>query len=322
MSSKGRGRRRYIALVVCTALGSAAGCASVLGIDSERHVGAVDSGATPDVATGDEPAAETGPFANVPPNWQCLNQPPPGRDAGAVSVDFQFNSAAGTSTTVGGNSGTPLPGVQIHACNTLDVGCLSPITSNVISDDGGNAALQVPEAFTGYYELQATSFNPSILARGPQYHSELQAQSLAPTSLVQAGGALAGVQMDPNLGFVVVSVFDCTVTATGSKPAGGVTFTIEGNTGPNEQIIYLANNYPTSGATQTDDVSGTALVFNVPVQPPTDGGPQSGATLTLRASFAATGQEIRTVSALVREGWVTYVDVRPDQADFVPIPGH
>jgi hypothetical protein len=307
---------RAVWVGVCALIAGAAGCASVLGIDADRHVGESDAATLDEVTLDAGTNAEAGPYANVPPNWQCLNNAPPGKDAGpVVQVQFQFESASGNSSTVQGNQGTPVPGVSVHACNTLDVGCLSPITSNSISDDAGMATVKVPEAFTGYYELKAPNFLNSILARPAQYHSEYQLQGLAPASLVAVGGDFVGIKQDPNSGFVVISALDC-----GPVPAAGVTFTIEGNVGPNEQVIYLANNLPTTGATQTDSVSGAALVFNVPVVQSDDAGGSTAATLTLRASFASTGQEIKTVSALVRasQQWMTYVDIRPDQSAWAP----
>jgi len=78
---------------------------------------------------------------------------------------------------------------------------------------------------------------------------------------------------------------------------------------PWSQIVYLENNLPTQAATATDRISGSALIFNVPP-----------ANTSVTASFAATGQAIRTVSALVHAGWVTDVEIRPDQATHLSIP--
>jgi hypothetical protein len=308
-------------------VGVGAGCANVLNIDSDRHVGAPDSstldGPVSDVQ--DESTEDAGPYANVPPNWQCLNKSLPAKDGGPVELEFLLNSASGNSSSVGNDNGTPVTGATFHACNTLDVGCLNPITADSTSDDAGLAFIRVPDAFTGYYELHASGFQDTILSRPAQYHSIYQTQGLAPQALVAAGAALAGATQDPTLGFAVVTACDCTVTASGPTAAPGVTFTIEGNAGPGEQVVYLAANLPTSGATQTDAVSGSAIIFNIPVAGSGSGDASTDAatgasTLTLRASFASTGQEIRTVSALVRQNWVTYVDVWPDQADWVHLP--
>ena len=233
----------------------------------------------------------------MPPNWTCLQQPIPAAPAGTVEVEFVLTSGSGTAS---------IAGAQVEACNLLDVGCqypLSPATAN----NGGVALVTVPGGFSGYYEVNAvnaSTFTPAILSRPRQLSSEYAPQSLVTASQLQSAASFVGVTQDPNLGSAVVTVLDCT-----STPAAGINLVIGGATGEGEQIVYLENNVPSQVATQTDRVSGSALIFNVP----------SG-TLTVTASFAATGQAILTISPIAREGWVTYVEVRPDQATHQPIP--
>ena len=210
-----------------------------------------------------------------------------------MQVEFLFNSGSGTAS---------IAGTQVEACNLLDVGCqypLSPATAN----NSGVALVTVPGGFSGYYEVNASSFTPTILSRPRQLSSEYAPQSLMTASLLQAAASFVGVTQDPNLGSAVVTVLDCT-----STPAADITFTVP-SPGPTETVVYLQDNLPTQGATATDLVSGSALIFNVPP-----------GTLTVTASFAATGQVIRTVSPVAREGWVTYVEIRPDQATHEPSP--
>ena len=102
-------------------------------------------------------------------------------------------------------------------------------------------------------------------------------------------------------------VLELLLTGGGGVPGGTGGTPIPGARVQACNALDVGCQYPRS---QTDNlVSGTALIFNVP----------SG-NLTVTASFAATGQAIRTVSALAREGWVTYVDIRPDQAIHQSIP--
>jgi hypothetical protein len=278
-----------------------AGCATVLGIDADRHItlDPVD-GQTP--AT-DEAGDDAGPFPGVPANWACLNNPIPKKPTGSVQLEFFFNSASGNASSGNGDVGTPVPGADVHACNLLDVGCQYPF-SDQTTDDAGIAVETVPIGFSGYYEMHATNFTPTILSRTPQYSSEYQSQGVANLTLLSAGAGFAGVTQDPNLSIALVTASDCTTTQ-----AAGIVFSVP-KPGPGETVVYLQNNLPTQSATETDSVSGTAMIFNVP---PTE-------TLTVTAFFAATNQPIRTVSAIAREGWVTYVDIRPDQASHQPIP--
>ncbi len=198
---------------------------------------------------------------------------------------------------------TRSPEVQVQACQAIDFSRQNPF-SQAIGDDAGVAVLTVVGGFNGYYEAQASTFVPTILSRPPPLSDEYVPQLLANAELLTAAPMLAGVTQDPTLGIALVSALDCT-----SSPAGGIVFSIGGAIGENVRFVYLANNVPIASATQTDAVSGTALVFNVPTGP-----------LTVTAAFAATGVAIRTVPTIARENWLTYVTILPDQATPLPIP--
>ena len=235
----------------------------------------------------------------MPTNWTCLQAPVPAASSENVEVEFLFTGGGGLT---GGDEGTPIPGAQVQACNALDVGCAYPLSS-ATANDSGVALVKVPGGFSGHYKVNASTFTPAILSRPAQLSSEYAPQSLATASLLQAAASLVGVTQDQNLSIAVVTVLDCT-----STPAANIVFTLP-DASPGEMVVYLLDNLPTQSATATDLLSGTALILNVPP-----------GNLTVTASFAATSQAIRTVSALALEGWVTYVDIRPDQATHPPIP--
>lgn len=213
-----------------------------------------------------------------------------------VQLEFYFNSTSGVG------NGTPIVGASVHACNELDILCSSPL-SPATSDDAGIALLTIPGGFAGYYEVEAQGFSNTVLARTPQLSSEYQSQGLANLMLLSEGAGLAGLTQNPDLSIAIVTAADCT-----STPAAGIVFNV-GNPGMGEQVVYLNNDLPLSSQTQTDSVSGTAVIFNVPA-----------GTLTVTASFAATNRPIRTLTALARENWATYMTIRPDQATHMPIP--
>ena len=281
---------------------AAAGCASVLGIDSDRHYVAPveESGALEEAGAMDaeEAAAqETGP--TQPPGFACLNDPEPAKPSGNLTLRLVFTDVSGSSTS--GSTGTPIAGAEVHACNKLDLTCSNPFGS-VTTDDAGVAPLSVPGAFDGYYEMRAQSFTNSVLSRSPMLANETENQGVARISLLSQAGVLAGVTQDPTLTLGIVTVENCAAGV-----AAGVSIEV-GSPGPNETVVYLVNNLPSQSATQTDDVSGTALIFNVPA-----------GTLTVTASFADTHQVIRKVSTIARDNnWVTYVQIRPDQATVHP----
>jgi hypothetical protein len=265
------------------------GCAQVLGVQTDRYL--VDAGA------GGVDAASA-----YPPGWECLAQPEPKADGGTVKLRWQLLNA--TNATSGNTSGTPIPGAAIHACTQIDFGCMNPFDDSV-TDDGGIAILPVPSGFTGFYEVpNAPGFNPSLLFRPPQFVDQTQPQGLADSTDITLAGAVAGVTQDPNLSFAIVSVSDCT-----GASAGGIVFNV-GSPGPNETVVYLLNSIPSKSATQTDAVTGSALIFNVPV---------NSQSLAVTAAFASNQQAIQKVTAVGRAGWVTYILLEPNQSTRPPL---
>ena len=298
-----------VAIGLAIAIVGIAGCASVLGIDSDRHVveGPPDTG-TPVVDAG---PPDTGPPADagsgldaaaIPTNWSCLADPEPTIPTGDLQLDIFFNDVGGNSSS-STTTGTPVPDMLVHYCNKLDINCGNPST-DVLTDDGGVAHLIVPGGFDGYYEgISDAGYTPAILSRTPQISNEYSTQGVANIGLLTAGAGLAGVGQQPDLSIAIVTAADCTTT-----PAAGISFTVAAQA-QGEEVVYLVNNLPTKGATQTDSQSGSALIFNVPP-----------GTLTVSAAFADTGIPIRTVTTLGRQGWVTFIQIRPDQASHSPIP--
>src|SRR5579859_5856129 len=284
--------------LACAAIatGAAVGCASVLGIEADRTYVPPDEGGSPE-AGGDD-AQDAGPVETAPvqpPGWACLNDPVPATPSGNVDLHLNLTDVSGATTS--GATGPPIVGAEVHACAKLDLTCVGAFDS-VTTDDAGLAALSIPGGFDGYYEVHAQSFTNAVLSRPPLLAPETQQQGMARISLLQSAGALAGVTQDPSLSIAIVTIEDCSAAV-----AAGIVFTV-GNAQPNETVVYLENNLPSQSATQTDKVSGSALVFNVPP-----------GTLTLSAAFADTKATIRTVTTIGRDNnWVTYAQIRPDQA--------
>lgn len=249
-------------------------------------------GASSGGASGSSSGSSGGTVPNVPENWACLQQPMPALPSSSVQVEFFFSD---------GQSGAPIAGVKAQPCASLDPACANP-DQIATSNDAGIASLTVPGGFTGFYAAQASTFLPAILSRPPQLSSEYVTQSLVTAASLSAAASIAGVTQDPTLGVAVVSAHDCS-----DAPAGGIVFHV--GAAAHAQVVYLLNSFPSPTATQTDAVSGTALVFNLPP-----------GSLNFTASFAMNGMAILSASAIVRENWVTYVNIRPDQASHPSIP--
>jgi hypothetical protein len=135
--------------------------------------------------------------------------------------------------------------------------------------------------------------------KGALHHDSQR--SLHALALIAAGGGLANVKVDPTLATAIVSVLDCNET-----PASDMLITA-GAPGPSEKLVYLYDSLPSASATHTD-TTGSAIIYNV-----------TPGTLALTASFASDNRPLRSVSTLARVGWVTFVQIRLDQATRVPL---
>jgi hypothetical protein len=278
-----------------------AGCSGILGIEADRYL--VDAGPSGTADSGGGGGTTDASDGAAGADWSCLNTTAPPLGTGNVVLTLFFNDVSGAATS-GSFAGTPIPGVSVRSCGTLDLDCKNPISS-AVADDGGLAPISVPIGFDGYYEVDAgTNYTPTILSRSPQRADEQALQGMGSSALYALGAGLAGTTQDPNLSLAIVTAADCN-----SNPAPGVEFTV-GAPGPNETVAYLENNLPSKSATATE-ATGSALVFNVPA-----------GTLTLSAAMSGTHQPIRSVTALIRQGWVTFVQIRPDQAQYTTTTNH
>ena len=280
------------------------GCSAVLGIESDRHfaqaVEAGDDTGAPDSDISD--TSETSTIADAAPSrWACLSDPVPAPAGDSVQSKWHFTDV---STAKNGVNGRPIAGVEIHACTKLDITCgieAGLPGSGGISDDAGAVILSVPGAFDGYYEVHADNYTPGIISRAEALSNESVSQGLVDINLLAASAQLAGFTQDPNLAIAIVSVSDCA-----SAIADGVVVEV-GSPAPNEPVVYFVNSLPSKSATETDKQAGSAIIFNVPL-----------GTLTVSTKVASNQSPIRTVSALTRKDWITFVQIRPDQAVVTP----
>jgi hypothetical protein len=293
-----RGRGAGAALVVAGWLGAVSfvGCSQVLGIEEDRYLAEAGTDPSPDASADASDAAEARP--PEPPGWQCIDDPEPPVPNGTVQVKMLINDSSGMQSS-GSLVGTPIAGATLQACDTLDLACQMP-TAQATSDDGGIALITVPGGFDGFYQLNANGYPPGLIARTPQLHDESSQQGIVSASTLSLAEGLIGVMQDPNDTIAIATVDDCS-----SNPAVGVTIEVGAPTA-NEKVVYLQNKLPTPSATSTD-VTGSAVVFNVPP-----------GTVTLTA-YLPGHRPIRTVDALARSGWVTYAQIRLDQSQVPPL---
>jgi hypothetical protein len=301
MRFRTRGTRRLaMMLALMGGVAFVVGCSAVLGIESDRHlfqaIEAGDDTGVPDGDTGDTSIVDA-----APSRWACLSDPVPAPASDTIQLKWFFSDVSSAKNGVGGK---PIVGAEIHACTKLDITCgieAGLPGSGGTTDDAGIVNVSVPGAFDGYYEVHANNFTPGILSRSEALSNESVNQGMADINLLGASASLAGLTQDPDLAIAIVSAADCV-----SGIADGVVIEV-GSPAPNESVVYFVNSLPSKSATETDKQTGSAIIFNVPP-----------GTLTVSAKVASNQSPIRTVSALTRKDWITFVQIRPDQA--VPTP--
>ncbi len=303
-SLRGSRVRAAVAVVVWGAGFAAAGCSSILGIESDRHL------VTSDASTGHGSDAKAD--AQVDP-WACLGQPFPGSghpdplDITLIVMDgLQPETSAGG---VDGGSdlvtvnGAYLPGITVRACDLLDPGCDTPSVT-VVTDSDGRAAFSLPETFGGFFRMEGMlSGQPAIpvsLYTGaltmneatgslPAYELSQEGLQILTGSLVQTPLALGP---DAGAGHLLVNIYDCE-----DHQGSGVSFSYS-SLGSGAQPFYFSEGLPSTTGTETDGY-GLGGAINVPL----------GAQ-TITAKVASSGAVVGTTTVVIRPGEITWAWIR------------
>jgi hypothetical protein len=305
------------AFVAMLAVGAMAGCEQILGINSNRYVDAsTDDGGTgmPDTGAPDtgmavhEASVEAGP-------WDCLGAAAemyqPGATTKLTLLTIDSLQPILQAEKVDGGSGldilqyTPIPGLQIVACNSLfDPGCRNSIGQPQTSDDAGVANFTVSQDFAGFFDISSpngpslftTTFFASPFVPGETTNT-LPVTLLTQKATQELNLVLQNVTIDyatdGGLGSVVMSIFDCH-----DHFAEGVSFqpsaSAPANSGYTTTIFYTQGmgqqEFPTTSTTATDK-AGAGGILNVPA-----------ASFSVKLVLAATGQPIGVVNLFVNPG--------------------
>jgi hypothetical protein len=308
------------AFVAMLAIGAMAGCDQILGINSNRYVDAsTDDGGTgmPDTGSRDtgmglhDAAAEASP-------WDCLGDPAlmyqPGATTQLTLLTIDSLQPILQAEKVDGGSGldilqyTPIPGLVIHACDSLfDPGChdsTSMTWQPQTSDDAGVVHFTVPQDFAGFFNISSpsgpslftTTFFPSPFVPGETTNT-LPATLLTQTATQGLNAVLSNVTIDyatdGGLGSVVMSIFDCH-----DHFADGVSFQPSAaapqSSGYTTTIFYTEGmgqmEFPTT-STQATDKAGAGGILNVPI-----------GSFSVKLVLAATGQPIGVVNLFINPG--------------------
>ncbi len=193
--------------------------------------------------------------------------------------------------TTGNLLGGVVPGVLVAGCASLDVECATPLAGGV-SDEAGELALSFEEGFQGVIELQAEGFVPTrVYLPGPVLVDGPFRIDLLPVTAFQGLADTGGVSLRPEMGHVMLLVFDCEY-----RPAAGVRF--ENDTGG--LGFYWAGEIPTS-RTQATDAVGWGGFVNVPP-----------GMVRVDTVIDATDEVFAERLVVVRGGWLNALYLAPD----------
>lgn len=241
---------------------------------------------------------EGGDGAPADPKWGCLgkitwaSQSPTEK----VRVLQRFHRLVG---------GTPIVGLHIKACASLDPECVTPLTE-ADTNASGDAILEVPRNFRGYFHMPVgpSSFPnmaPSLVALYPPPDKDVlkpPAEGAVPilVSIAELDTLLLQVKSaaDPSLGHV----FGFAVTCDGA-PAAGVSLRTSIKDSKTVQYYYEGNGTPSVTA-QESDATGNAGFLNLPT-----------GVVSLETQVPSLARRAGSYSVLVKKGTVTVIDLVP-----------
>jgi hypothetical protein len=266
--------------------------------------------AIPDSGLDGEVAPVPDAGAGVPAGpWGCLSLPNEALDPNLhVTVTLQLFDALKTAVAAGavdGGSdlttvyGTWLPGVAVRVCSLLDPKCTSG-SAPVLTDDAGEAVLDLTGTFAGYLEFSRSdlvpwSLYPQNLLAG-QTATSLPSFGLTPTGFRLAAGAVTPTPLsfdpDGGLGHAFVQIFDCQ-----DHQASGVRFAYS-NLGTDTVAFYLSGGLPSTSAPETD-AFGVGGVLNAPT-----------GSLTVTAALVDGDRPLGSANITINPGAITEAFIR------------
>ena len=251
--------------------------------------------AVPDA--GVDAAVDSGP---KDPKWGCLGNVswPSQSPTEKVRYRQRFNRLL---------AATPIVGVRVKACASLDPECTTPFAQGETTATG-DIILDLPKHFRGYLHVPVgpDSFKdmaPTILAvyPPPDKDSNLAVEPAVGTvpilvSLAELNFLLGqvGSATDPNLGHVFGLTTDCA-----GQPTGGVSLRTSIRDPKTIQYYYEGNGTPSVTA-QESDSTGNAGFLNLPA-----------GVISMETQVPSIARKAGSYSVLVKKGSVTVVDLVP-----------
>ncbi len=181
----------------------------------------------------------------------------------------------------------------VRACNSNDPGCQSPVGPLSINA-GEQVVFDLPTGFVGQLEFVSPSALPALYSLPDPLLEDvaLAAPSIPSSDTLDELSAAANVKVDPQLGFVLTTVVDCS-----GEPLTGAS--VSGSS--SASAIYFSNSLPDQ-THRTTGVDGMAAFLNVvPGQ------------VTVGGTYMSTNYPSAAVEA--KAGWASFVQVHPRYID-------
>jgi hypothetical protein len=218
--------------------------------------------------------------------WACLSRTPtPSTTKGPFKVDVLAITDAVSQQKIAG--------ATLKLCRKIDVGCQSPVLSTT-TDASGAASFSIDATLTGYVEVSAAGFLPTLYFFNPPIDGNRTVPTI-PISTELAHSAVLrtlGLTPDEGRGTVVMATVDCN-----GKTAADVAFSVS-NMDSSSKVFYYVDGLPTAAAATTS--SGYGGVANVP----------AGA-VTFNATVVKGGLALPPVSLVVRGGALSFSTAVP-----------
>ena len=248
------------------------------------------------ITTGDGVEASVD-AAPVDPKWGCLGnvQWPPQSGTEKVKFRERFRRLV---------SATPIVGLKVKACASLDPECNSPV-AQAETNTKGDVVLDLPKHFRGYLHMPTgpDSFQdmaPTIYAvyPPPDRDTDLvtEPEPIA-VSIAELNFLLYQLKTstDPNRGHILGLVRDCRFA-----PAGGVSVKSAQTDPKTLQYYYEGNDTPNITRKETD-ATGNAGFLNIPT-----------GVVSIETTLPAEGNKrTGSYSVLVKKGSVTILNMVP-----------
>lgn len=220
-------------------------------------------------------------------DWSCL---------GHVTWPLSTSSMVTfTLHPVDYQDGALVPGATVKACEIGSADCIPPLATSTL-DDSGDPTLTLPSPFTGYFDIEATSYVTELLFIYPSVVESLAPGAVWQEGLIQSsqypGLALAaGASLQTSLGVVYSTVTDCD-----GYYAPGISFSST-DLGPSASPFYEVNGTPSGRAKVTSYGPGNLV----------GGGFINVSPGLVHITASLDGKAVSIVSARVRAGAFTSI---------------